>query len=157
MKDNFYYNKKNPKFHEMQLNEQRYPVWKDSGKPIHIYQVEKKLGRKLQQYEVVHHVDGDKLNYDIDNLIVLSKEDHNKIEQDMWKYTNVMILDFFVIFLSYAFLVSYLFNKNIYLISLTLFLLLVAMIIPFFPKTLRKLLFKLGIIRKNKKNKFPFF
>lgn len=157
MNTNFYYNKKNPKFHEMELNEKGYPIWKDSGKLVHIYQAEKYIVKgRLNDNEVVHHVDGDKLNYDVDNLIILSREDHNKIEQDLWKYTNVMTLHFFVIFLSYAFLVSYLFNGGIYLISATLFLLLIALLIPFFPRTLRKFLFKTKILRKNKQNRSPF-
>ena len=150
MRNNFYYDKKNPKFKEMELDENRYPFWKDSKEPLHKYIIEKKLGRKLKGNEVVHHVDGDKLNFNQDNLIVLSREDHEKIERDMWKYTNVMILHFITIGWSYMFLVGYLYSKNIFFISATLFMLFIAMMFPLFPKTLRKLLFKIRILKRSK-------
>ena len=153
MENNLYYNKKNPKFNEMELDEKGYPIWKDSKKLLHRYVAEKLiLRRELKGREVVHHVDGDKLNFHPNNLIVLnSKEDHEKIERDMWKYTNVMVVHFIVILYSYLFLVAYLYSKNIYLISATLFLLFIALIIPVFPKTLRKILFKLRILKKSPK------
>ncbi len=37
------------------------------------------LGRKLTSNEAVHHVDGNKANNAIDNLILLSHSQHNKI------------------------------------------------------------------------------
>ena len=135
----------------MELNKKGYPIWKDSKKLVHKTQVENHiLKRRLRNNEVIHHVDGDKLNYDISNLVVLSRENHNKIERGLWRYQNVMLIHFLVIFSSYVFLVAYLRSKYLYLIVLTLFLLLIALIIPLFPKTLRKLLFKIGAIRKNK-------
>lgn len=145
MKNNFYYDKK-----DMELNGRGYPIYRDSKKVVHLYVAENYvIKRKLQDGEVVHHVDGDKKNFNPNNLIVLSRADHNKIERDMWKYTNVMIIHFIVILYSYLFLVGYLYSKNIYLISATLFLLFIALIIPLFPKTLRKFLFKTKILRKN--------
>jgi hypothetical protein len=45
----------------------------------HRYIMEQHLGRKLAKNEEVHHLDGDKLNNDINNLIVLSKADHTKL------------------------------------------------------------------------------
>lgn len=39
--------------------------------------MEKKLGRKLTESEVVHHIDGDKLNNDPDNLSVMSLSEHS--------------------------------------------------------------------------------
>lgn len=38
-----------------------------------------KYGRKLRSDEVVHHIDGNKLNNDISNLEVLSRSEHNRI------------------------------------------------------------------------------
>jgi len=146
----FYYHKKNPKFKEMELNKKGYPIWKDSRKTIHKTQAEKKYSRELKPNEVVHHIDGDKLNFDYNNLIILDRQDHNLMERDMWKYTNVMTLHFIILFSAYIFLVGYLYSKNIYFISATLFLLLIALIAPLFPKTLRKLLFKFRILEKNK-------
>ena len=41
--------------------------------------VENYLGRVLEDWEVVHHKDGNKLNNDISNLEVLSKQEHARI------------------------------------------------------------------------------
>lgn len=38
------------------------------GKLEHRDKMEKKLGRKLKRSEIVHHIDGDPTNNDIDNL-----------------------------------------------------------------------------------------
>lgn len=48
----------------------------------HRYVMERKLGRPLAPDEVVHHLDSDRLNNDISNLIVLSNADHTKLH--MW-------------------------------------------------------------------------
>lgn len=45
--------------------------------PEHVVLTEKKIGRHLQKNEVVHHIDGDRLNNSIGNLIVLSRKDHS--------------------------------------------------------------------------------
>jgi hypothetical protein len=39
------------------------------------------LGRKLTKNECVHHVDGDKLNNDPGNLVVLSRSEHQRLHQ----------------------------------------------------------------------------
>jgi HNH endonuclease len=51
------------------------------GKKIaeHRHIVEELLGRKLVRDDVVHHVDGDPLNNDPDNLIVLSRSEHMRL------------------------------------------------------------------------------
>lgn len=41
--------------------------------------VENHLGRVLEDWEVVHHKDGNKLNNDISNLEVLSQQEHARI------------------------------------------------------------------------------
>jgi len=41
------------------------------------YLMEHKLERKLVENEVVHHKDGNMLNDNIDNLEVMTKQDHN--------------------------------------------------------------------------------
>lgn len=44
----------------------------------HIYTMEKHLGRKIVKGEVVHHIDGDKTNNSLDNLVLMSVTEHNK-------------------------------------------------------------------------------
>jgi hypothetical protein len=53
-------------------------IWtEDRGKiREHRYIMEKYLGRKLESNEDVHHMDGNKLNNDISNLLLLSKSEH---------------------------------------------------------------------------------
>ena len=46
---------------------------------IHRYLMEVKLGRKLKSTEIVHHKDFNKLNNNINNLEILTREEHNKI------------------------------------------------------------------------------
>lgn len=57
------------------------------GKQIreHRYLMEQHLGRKLESWEHVHHIDGNHLNNDISNLQVLSNSEHQKIELAQWK------------------------------------------------------------------------
>lgn len=45
----------------------------------HRYLVEQLLGRPLESYEEVHHLDGDETNNDINNLVLISKKDHSLI------------------------------------------------------------------------------
>jgi hypothetical protein len=45
----------------------------------HRYLMEQELNRKLETKEHVHHVDGNKLNNDINNLEVLMESDHHKL------------------------------------------------------------------------------
>lgn len=44
----------------------------------HRYLMEKKLGRKLNKTEIVHHINGDSLDNKIENLIVLTRSNHMK-------------------------------------------------------------------------------
>ena len=56
---------------------------KVNGKRIdeHRFIVEKTLGRKLSRDEVVHHVDGNKLNNKIENLVVMTRSEHSAMHQ----------------------------------------------------------------------------
>src|ERR1700690_1864168 len=69
--------------------------FKTSGKPFHTYKVfkspdgrmirehrwvmEQYLGRKLMSNEHVHHIDGNSRNNLIQNLVVLSNSEHQKL------------------------------------------------------------------------------
>lgn len=45
----------------------------------HIYVAEKMMGRKLTSKEVVHHLDGNRINNRTDNLLVLERSMHAKL------------------------------------------------------------------------------
>jgi len=46
--------------------------------------MEQHLGRKLESWEHVHHIDGNHLNNNIENLEVLSNADHQRKELAAW-------------------------------------------------------------------------
>lgn len=48
---------------------------------LHRYLMEIKIGRKLKSTEIVHHIDGNKLNNDINNLQIVSRSEHNRIHK----------------------------------------------------------------------------
>lgn len=50
---------------------------------LHRVVVENKLGRILTPLEHVHHIDGNKLNNEPENLIALTRSEHTKIHHDL--------------------------------------------------------------------------
>ena len=63
---------------------------KIKGRHLHRIMAEKKLGRKLKPGEVVHHIDGDKQNYNPENLEILaSQKEHAKIHQKNGKFKSM--------------------------------------------------------------------
>lgn len=48
---------------------------------VHRKVMEDYLGRKLKSSEIVHHIDGNKLNNDISNLVVVSRKEHINIHR----------------------------------------------------------------------------
>lgn len=54
-----------------------------NGIPKHRYVMEQYLGRLLRSDEVVHHIDRNKLNNDISNLQLVTKEEHMRIHQEL--------------------------------------------------------------------------
>lgn len=62
---------------DWKLGSGSYIQWK--GIRLHRFLVEKQLGRKLKRTEHVHHLNGDKLDNRLDNLVVLSERDHHSI------------------------------------------------------------------------------
>ncbi len=55
---------------------------------LHRLIIEEQLGRTLDSNEVVHHVDGDPLNNELSNLVVLSRAEHQRLHQTGSKRTR---------------------------------------------------------------------
>ena len=55
-------------------------IWKN-GKYVmeHRLIMEKKIGRKLYKTEIVHHINGKKIDNKISNLIIMKKQEHDKL------------------------------------------------------------------------------
>jgi len=49
------------------------------GKPEHVFFAEQVLGRELRPDEVVHHIDRNKRNNSLDNLVVMTRSEHSKL------------------------------------------------------------------------------
>ncbi len=47
----------------------------------HRYLMEKNIGRKLLSKEIVHHIDGDTMNNDLDNLKMMTQAEHFRLHQ----------------------------------------------------------------------------
>jgi HNH endonuclease len=63
--------------------------WVICGEYEHRIVAERKLGRRLKEGEVVHHIDGDRLNNDPDNLEILSSQsEHMKLHMRKAKTTK---------------------------------------------------------------------
>ena len=138
----FYYNS-----NIMRIGTNGYPVFKDSGKFVHRWVAEKyTLGRKLASNEEVHHVNGDKLNFDPSNLVILSSEDHKKIENEARKQRNLNIGYLLLISMTFlSLIISIVFDKALY-VWVGILILIVGANLHEYPILLRGLLFRLKIL-----------
>lgn len=59
-------------------------VWfaNGSGQKEHRFIIEQIIGRKLDRDEVVHHIDGNRSNNDISNLVVMSRGEHSALHRN---------------------------------------------------------------------------
>ena len=56
-----------------------YLRFRNTGKLVHRWAKEKELGRPLEYWEVVHHIDGDRQNNRPENLAVMTAREHYRI------------------------------------------------------------------------------
>ena len=56
------------------------------GKKLHRLIMEDYLGCEIPKGYIVHHVDGDRLNNDIDNLVLVKKSEHCEIHRDTFTF-----------------------------------------------------------------------
>ena len=64
------------------IDDRGYLRFLDSRRLVHRWMAEKKLGRKLEPEEVVHHNDRNKLNYDPRNLTVFASQEEHESEHE---------------------------------------------------------------------------
>ena len=66
----------------MGANGYKYVWFSDgSGEKEHRYLMEQHLGRKLTADEVVHHIDGDRTNNNLSNLVVMQRGEHSALHR----------------------------------------------------------------------------
>jgi len=133
----------------MERNSKGYPIYKDSKNIVHLYYAKKKLNRSLSSNEEVHHIDGDKDNFNPTNLLVLSREDHLNLEREIRIWKNLDIGSTLITFLSLIFFILYSIMQNTFLLTSISLLLVVALLMRFFPEKLRKFLFWYGLLKKH--------
>ena len=59
----------------------RFTRGEHKGRLVHIVVMEKRIGRALKTDECVHHIDGDKLNNDVNNLALLTVSAHARLHR----------------------------------------------------------------------------
>lgn len=57
--------------------------WKTGTKYEHRVVVEQALGRELMPEEVVHHIDGNKRNNSLENLVVMTRAQHTRLHKQL--------------------------------------------------------------------------
>lgn len=82
-------NQKKTKPKKTFIDKDGYRRFIDSGILIHRWMMEKETGQKLKPGEVVHHIDGNKRNNDIKNLMLFdNQDDHNEYHQKNLRETG---------------------------------------------------------------------
>ena len=58
-----------------------YTIGEEKGKSVHVLMMEDRIGRKLLPDEVVHHIDHDRSNDDINNLALMTRAAHTRLHR----------------------------------------------------------------------------
>ena len=140
---------------DKELDSRGYPRYKDSKILVHHRQIMKKHNiDRLERGWVCHHIDGNKMNWRKDNLIHVRQQDHNDIERYYRKAKNLNIAYFFLVGVSFVSLLICKFFGGLWSDMYFIFgmiLLFFAVILRLIPhKLLRLILFKSGILSRNK-------
>lgn len=59
------------------------------GELEHRYVMEQYLGRKLRRNEYVHHINGDKKDNRIENLVIMTPQEHNALHKEFLPKTKI--------------------------------------------------------------------
>jgi hypothetical protein len=65
--------------------------WVVKRKLEHRRVMEKFLGRKLSRLELVHHINGDRLDNNIENLKIVSAKEHNEIHAEIRRRDKLLL------------------------------------------------------------------
>jgi len=56
-----------------------YTRGENKGRSVHVVAMEKSIGRRLRPNEVVHHIDHDRSNNELSNLMLMSRSEHSSL------------------------------------------------------------------------------
>ena len=69
------------------IDQRGYERFSDSDKLVHRWVIEKKIGRRLYPREVIHHINGDKLdNRSVNLWLCCNQKEHERIHGENMRY-----------------------------------------------------------------------
>ena len=73
------------------VDQNGYPRWKDSGKLVHRTMAAIKVGGRIFRGMIVHHIDGNKMNFRKSNLWILSRSAHASLHARQRKHAAMLM------------------------------------------------------------------